>query len=113
MTATLTVYVVTKDLERTRRFYEEGLGVPSGEQSGLWLPFALAGATFALHGARDDDPEDMMRANVSFGVDDIEAAVARFERAGGRVLRGVADEAYGKRALIQDPDGRTFELVRY
>ncbi len=113
MSATLTVYVVTKDLERMRRFYEGALGVGPGPQSGNWLPFTLGGATFALHAAGAETADDLQRFNLSFGVDDIDATVARFEAQGAKILRGVADEAFGRMATLQDPDGRVFEVVQY
>jgi len=111
MTATLTAYVMTADIDRLRTFYEEGLGVRAGEQSGNWVPFALPAATFALHGANPD--ADFGLVALSFSVDDIDAAVARFEAAGAKVLRGVADEAFGRRAVLEDPDGRTIEIVQH
>ena len=113
MSTTMTVYVMTKDLDRMRRFYEGALEVKPAPQSGNWLPFALGGATFALHAAGNEAEDDLQRFSLSFGVDDAEAAVARFEAQGAKVLRGVADEAFGKMATLQDPDGRTFEVVQY
>jgi len=113
MSASLTVYVLSPDLERTRRFYEEGLGIKAGEQAGNWVPFALGEATFALHIAHPDGGEDVRRVSYSFGVDDVEGAVERFVAHGAKVLRGVADEAFGRMATLQDPDGRTFEIVQY
>jgi predicted enzyme related to lactoylglutathione lyase len=111
MMTTLTVYVMTKDLEKLRSFYEAGLGVPAAERQGNWVPFSLGGATFALHAASADD--DLKRVTLSFGVDDIERAVEGFRAAGGSLLRGVAGETFGRMATLQDPDGRAFELVQY
>lgn len=111
MSTTLTVYVLTPDLDRMRRFYEEALGVKAGAQSGNWVPFNIGAATFALHAAGPEN--DMERFNVSFGVDDIDAAVKRFDEQGATVLRGVADETFGRMATLQDPDGRAFEVVQY
>ncbi len=113
MSATLTVYIMTRDLGRLRRFYEAGLGTNGGERSGNWVPFELPRATFALHAAHPDGGEDTQKVSYSFGVDDIDAAVTRFETAGATVLRGVADESYGRKAVLEDPDGRAFEIVQY
>ncbi len=111
MSTTLTVFVVTPDIERTRRFYEGGLGVKAASQQGNWLPFSLGDATFALHAmGPDGDPK---RLELSFAVDDIEAAVARFREQGATILRGIADETFGKMATLEDPDGRTFEVVQH
>ena len=111
MSTSMTVYVVTPDLERARRFYEQALDIKGGAQSGNWVPFSLGGATFALHAAAPND--DASRYSVSFTVDDIEATVKRFEGAGAKLLSGIADETFGRMATLEDPDGRTFEVVQY
>lgn len=108
-TKSVTVYVMTPDIDRTRDFYEKALGIGAGARSGNWVPFSIGGATFALHAGT----EDVGAYSFSLDVDDIEAAVERFEAAGAKVLRGVADEAFGRMATVQDPDGRTIELVQH
>ena len=111
MSTTMTVYVVTPELERMRAFYEKALDIKGADQQGNWVPFSLGGATFALHAAGPGD--DATRYSFSFGVDDIEATVRRFEAAGAKVLSGIADETFGRMATLEDPDGRTFEVVQY
>jgi predicted enzyme related to lactoylglutathione lyase len=103
--------VYTPQLREVRGFYEAGLGVAPANL-GDWQPFELAGGRFALHGSRGEPGQEPARVHLTFVVDDIEAALRRFEAAGARVLRGVADEAFGKRAYVQDPDGREFELIQ-
>ena len=105
----LTVYVYTEELEKLLDFYEAALGVKP-QDYGDWRPFNLAASTFALHARRG--PEDQQSFNLSIDVDDIDAALARCEAHGARVLQGVSDEAFGKRAVIEDPDGRTLYLVQ-
>lgn len=113
MSTALTVYVYTPEPERLRRFYEAALGVQPADH-GDWLPFELpGGGTFALHRAGDHPEHDPGRVHLSFAVDDIEAVVARFQAAGARVLRDMADEAFGKRAYVEDPDGRQIQLVQH
>jgi predicted enzyme related to lactoylglutathione lyase len=113
MTTSLTVYVYSGDLEKLAAFYAGGLALQREAREGNWLPLSLARATFALHASHPDGGEDLQRVSYSFGVDDIEAAVARFRKHGAKVLRDVADEAFGRRATLEDPDGRVFELVQY
>ena len=112
MSTRMTVDFIVSDLERIRRFYEGALAVrPEGE--GHWIPFPLSGATFALHGSEGETTSDVLqRLNLSFEVDDIEAALVRFEAQGAKVLRGITDEAFGKSAILQDPDGRQFWLMQ-
>lgn len=113
MSATLTVYVYTAELDRMRKFYEGALGVAAGTREGNWVPFGLGGATFALHQAHEDGGTELTKPNLSFGVDNIEEVVGRFESAGAKVLQGIADETFGRMATLQDPDGRVFEVVQY
>ncbi len=113
MNVGITLYAYTTDLERLRDFYTEGLGVEPDTQHGNWLPFDLGGGTLALHGVAKGGEHVLERANLSFDTDDIDALVARFEVEGAKVLRGVSDEAFGKRAMLEDPDGRVFEVVSH
>lgn len=113
MTVGLTAYVYTANFDQTRRLYEGALDIKPAFEAGDWLPLAVGGGTFALHRVRSGSDHVLERFNISFTVDDIDAALARFEKAGARILRGVADEAFGKRALVQDPDGRQLEIVQH
>ncbi|MCH7697768.1 MAG: VOC family protein [Chloroflexi bacterium] len=112
MTISMTVYVYTPELAKLRQFYEAVFGVQPADH-GDWLPFALDGGTFALHALGDDSAGRPKEFQVTINVDDIEEAVDRFEAHGGRILQGVADEAFGKRALVQDPDGRQLEITQH
>lgn len=113
MSIRMSLYVYTPNLDRMRQFYAGALGIKPGAQHGNWLPFNLSGAIFALHGNRGDPTIDVQRLHLSFDVGDVDAAVARFEAQGAKILRGAADEAFGKRAILQDPEGRQLEIVQH
>ena len=113
MSAKVIAYVYTTDAAKLREFYEVGLGVTAQTPEGAWQPFDVGGATFALHAVANPNDRPIDRVNLSFEVDDIESAFERFRAQGAKVLRGVADEAFGKEAILQDPDGRTFSLVKH
>ena len=108
----ITVYVYTHELEALQRFYEGALGIEP-DNYGDWRPVQLARGTFALHAVKEGSGHDVPGFNISFDGDDMDEAVARFEAYGAKILRGVADEAFGKRAVMQDPDGRQFEIVQH
>lgn len=111
MSAHIIVYAYTPELERVARFYEQGLGVAPGSRQGYRIPFSVGGATFALHGLEGHPGADTTGFHLGFRVDDIDAVVQRFVEHRGRVLRDVADEAYGKSAGLRDSEGRSFGLV--
>ncbi|MCI0886138.1 MAG: VOC family protein [Chloroflexi bacterium] len=108
--ARMTVSVYTEDLDKMLDFYEAVLGVKP-QDHGDWRPFNLARSTFSVHagGAPEDHPPGF---SVSIEVDDIDAALAQCEAHGARVLEGVSDEAFGRRAVIEDPDGHTLHLLQ-
>ena len=49
--------------------------------------------------------------SVYFGVDDVDAALARIEELGGKVLQPAQDTPYGRLAQAADPTGTPFKLV--
>ena len=110
----LVVYVYTEELEKLRAFYEAALGVKPqhDENDDVWQPFQLAAGAFALHAKGVHTEAELQGFNVSIEVDDIDAALARCEAHGAKVLQGVADVAFGKQAVIEDPDGRRLFLVQ-
>ncbi|MCH7811005.1 MAG: hypothetical protein IH958_00045 [Chloroflexi bacterium] len=113
MSVRMTVYAYTTELERVRKFYGRALEIEPAFRAGNWLPFKLAGGIFALHAAGSDAAADIRGFKLSFEVDDIEIAIVRWEAQGAQVLRGVADEAFGRRAFLADPDGRQVEIVQH
>lgn len=113
MSVRMTVYAYTTELERVRTFYGRALDIEPALRRGDWLPFKLAGGIFALHAVGGGAAPDIRGVNLSFEVDDIEIAVVRWKAHGAQVLRGVADEAFGRRAFLADPDGRQVEIVQH
>ena len=60
-------------------------------------------------GAAEDDPPGF---KMSIEGDGIDAARARCEATDSRVLEGVSDEAFSRRTVIDDPDGRTLQRLQ-
>jgi len=106
------VYAYTPAFERMREFYEAGTGL-RGEAAGpIWVAFPMGASKFGLHKQGHEDPEDPGDFRLDFLVDDIVAVLARFEAAGAEVVRGIQDEAFGRSAVLRDPEGREFTLVQ-
>ena len=119
------IFAVT-DLERSLDFYERAFGwprndridygnyvellTPDGAALGLFEREGFAG----LVGARPAVvPEgEVAPAYVYVRVDDVEPAVARIERAGGRPLTPLAAQSWGERAAwFADPDGNAVAVA--
>jgi catechol 2,3-dioxygenase-like lactoylglutathione lyase family enzyme/uncharacterized protein YunC (DUF1805 family) len=118
------VTLVVKDLDRSRRFYVDVLGMhevprPAFSFAGSWFQ---AGATqvhlireFAESGPAGNLLPEHLRSSrtqhVAFAVDDAEAAVARLRELGVPVLAGPKPRPDGYlQVFVQDPDGHVIEL---
>lgn len=110
-TTGMTIFCYTPEFEKMRAFCQQALGVEPRDAGPNWTSFALGNSNFALH--RMGNQTDPLEVHLDFIVDDINEGVQRFEQAGAEVLRGVQDEAWGKSALVQDPEGRKITLIEY
>jgi catechol 2,3-dioxygenase-like lactoylglutathione lyase family enzyme len=112
------------DLERARRFYEEGLGLPRRPSRSLVL-FDLGGPVLALvprarltdEAGVDPGPAGSAGVTLSHNVGDpaaVEKLLAAAARAGGRLVRPARDTEWGGRAgWFADPDGHLWEVVHH
>jgi predicted enzyme related to lactoylglutathione lyase len=99
-----TIYAVT-DLARSRKFYEEILGLKVGETFGdKWIEYDIAGATFAI---TDSFKITAPASSVAFEVDDLDAELAHLKSAGVKINGDIGDFPGCRMALISDPDDNT------
>lgn len=66
----------------------------------------------ALADATLEESVDGGRWHVYFKVDDVDAALARAEAAGGKAVSGVDDTPFGRLVTVTDPTGAVFRLVQ-
>jgi catechol 2,3-dioxygenase-like lactoylglutathione lyase family enzyme len=111
------------DLERSRRFYEEGLGWRRGNDHAEVVFFQAGGAVLALH-ARHLLAEDARVANDGQGFDgitlayntrtreEVDAVLAEAAAAGAKLLKPARDTSWGGYAgYFADPDGHAWEVA--
>jgi len=67
-------------------------------------------ATWGLCDAAGFMPADAAGWRIYFGVEASEAAIARVQELGGKVLDGPTDSPFGRIATIADPTGATFQI---
>ncbi len=81
------VMYLVDDMKRARTFYEELFALSAGQiDSEYFVEYELPdGGTFAL--AKDPSVAREPSGGVMFGVTDAEAAIARVEQLGGKLLR--------------------------
>lgn len=108
----------TRDLETAKRFYSAVFGwefeeLPS-ETSGTYTICLLNGTRAAgmldMTGRVPD--EVPAHWNTYFAVEDTDAAIDRVEEGGGGVAFGPMDIGVGRIAVVHDPWGATFTVIR-
>ena len=109
------------DMERACAFYHDTLGLPEestpGSGSPGWNTFRCDGLIVALHilPAADSPEGPLPHAGLNLEVDDLDAAVAELQAAGGE-LRALHEAGGGipvRVAEVADPDGNGFELRQH
>jgi len=121
----LTHFIVSDDVERSRRFYTEVLGgkaVISGEASDEVTYVALANSWIIINvggGPTDDKPTvtletppdpDRVSSFPNIRVADIQAVYARWSARGAQFLTPPKQHETEMRCYIRDPDGYLIEV---
>lgn len=112
-----------KDLEQSRRFYEDGLGWKRSTNDEGIVFFQINGSAFALFPQEelaadaqvDDDGSGFRRFTMAYCTrtrDEVDAVLKEAERAGARILKP-ADNTFwgGYSGYFADPDGFAWEVA--
>jgi catechol 2,3-dioxygenase-like lactoylglutathione lyase family enzyme len=117
----LTHFIVSDDVERSRRFYTDVLG-GTLERSGEPTNVALANSWIVINrggGPTDDKPtvtletprdDDRVSSFLNIRVKDIEAVYAEWSARGAQFLTPPKQHQYEIRCYIRDPDGHLIEV---
>lgn len=101
-----------RDPQALARFYE-GLGLRFVQERHGRGPVHMAcstpGATFEIYPRTEDSVTTGTR--IGFSVDDVDASYANALGAKANGLRSPADSAWGRRAVVEDPEGHIVELT--
>ena len=118
----LTHFIVSDDVERSRRFYTEVLGGRVVFRPGNPVNVALANSWIVINGGggpTDDKPTviletprdpDRVSSFLNIRVKDIEAVYAEWSARGAQFLTPPKQHQYEKRCYIRDPDGHLIEV---
>lgn len=112
MISGMIVYVFSPQLDELRRFYETATGIEGQPAGPNWVAFPLGGSKLAVHRQLPDDPQDAAPFRLDLLVNDLDEALSKFKAAGAKLVRGTQDEAFGRSAVLRDPEGREFTLVQ-
>jgi predicted enzyme related to lactoylglutathione lyase len=122
-----TIALPTADRRTTFRFCEEGLGLQAfGEPAPDGVPeplqFRLGDSTTLMFvptdgfggvvGVPEVAPPGVNECVLTMVTDDVDGFVAKAEAAGATVVRPAAQKPWGYLALVADPDGHLWQLMR-
>ncbi len=116
------VFLLVRDLARSRRFYEAVAGRAPEKTSAHEVRFAWEGTTLTLHAdlplaerARWGIPDEPARRGwgvyLTFRTRDVDAGAKAAVEAGGTLAVAPTEAPWGGRfAILEDPDGYTVEI---
>ena len=107
MTTFSMAMLVCSNLERSRDFYRNVLGLRVGTDAiPHWVDFELGGgATLGLHPVGDHLVVRPGSLQLAFHVDNIDGFIADARMAGASILQEPFDDRFLRVAVIADPDG--------
>lgn len=105
-----TVYLV-KNLEASRNFYENDLGLKCTESfNDSWFEYDVGGTCFAITNYPMPPYQPGAQGSVAFEVEDIDSLVAKLESKGHRQIMDRMDAPTCFGAFFKDPDGNMVGL---
>jgi catechol 2,3-dioxygenase-like lactoylglutathione lyase family enzyme len=94
------------DINAARHFYEDVLGLRLTHQAGgEWFEYDVGDTTFAISTADAEHPAPVRGAVLAFEVSDLDAEVARLQKLGAVLRRGITETPVCRFAIVLDPDG--------
>ncbi|MBX3726779.1 MAG: VOC family protein [Xanthomonadales bacterium] len=122
----LLINIDVDDLPRAERFYTAAFGLRPGRRFGddalellggpapvYLLAKAAGSAAVPEGGAMRDYARHWTPVHLDIAVEDLDAALARALAAGARLERPVAEQRWGRLALLADPFGHGFCLIQF
>lgn len=101
--------VYTTDTAAAAAWYGTVLGIEPSYQSDVWTSFDANGATLGIHRVETVPP--LGRVELSLvTAEPLEAVELRLADHGIEPARGIADEAFGRSLLLEDPDGTPVQV---
>jgi len=107
------VVIRSRDMERSAQFYAVlGLQLERHRHGSGPEHFASEedGRVFEIY-PRQDETDSTASVRVGFQVVAVDAIVQRLEEAGARVISPPKSSPWGRRAVVEDPDGHRVELT--
>lgn len=109
------VILLVSDMERSIDFYNNTLGLPLKNKSPNWVEFFKDGTTLALHPMKKklrEQAKSKVGMLVGFMVSDMAETYQALKKKNVKFVKEPKDEAFGKHAIILDPDGYMISIAQ-
>lgn len=107
-----TVVYYVEDLERAKAWYSEVLGSTPYFDTPYYVGFNVGGFELGLHPAEEDTPLGRGGTVLYWGVDDVEATMARLLARGAALHGEIQDVGEGIRVgSVEDPFGNLLGVI--
>jgi len=103
------IILLVSNMERSKEFYKDILGLRIKYESPEWVEFLKDGAVLALHKSKIKVTND--RAMLNFITSDINDVRSVLKSKGVRFYKDIEEDANGKYIIIEDPDGYKILII--
>ncbi len=103
------IILLVSNMERSKEFYKDILGLRIKYESPEWVEFLKDGAVLALHKSKIKVTND--RAMLNFITSDINDVRSILKSKGVRFYKDIEEDANGKYMIIEDPDGYKILII--
>ena len=99
------------DLEQSKRFYIEELGLEASNEDERFVAFDTGPCSLSIK-VVEEEREIAGAQTIVLKVKTVDELFTRHKRASNRVYSGLVQEEWGRTFSILDPDGNRIELVQ-
>lgn len=105
------VILLTSDMKKAIKFYDDVLGMELKHRSKDWVEFSKQGTVLALHPSKKKKIRKNNSMLVGFNVSDLQDLCNTLKKKKVKFHKKLTTEQFGKHAIIKDPDGHLISLA--
>lgn len=104
------IILLVSNMNNSIKFYRDTLGLAVKDMSEEWTEFFTSGTVLALHPAKTKIKHNPNML-VGFMVSDLDSIAATLKGKEVKFFKDPKEEAFGKHAIIEDPDGHLISIA--
>ena len=106
------VILLVSNMKKSIEFYKDVLGMEVKQQAEDWVEFSKQGTVLALHPTKKKKKlTKNINMLIGFDVSELESVCSNLEKKKVKFHKKVTSEAFGRHAIIEDPDGHLISLA--